>query len=236
MTEPLNQSSLYESPVNRELLRMIGDFKYRSVLDVGAGSGNNLKTIRETNPSAETWAITCSETEADALREVTPNVVTADLNTLGLSDGSRRILPSDITFDLIICSHVLEHLIDPVDVLAHLCERLSSKGRMIIAVPNICHWRSRLKIISGCFDYEENGVMDKTHLRFFSYYSAIRLGESDTRTELIAKQAVGGAILGPFRSFLPRRLIMRLDRLAVKIMPNLFGYETHVVLRRIHQS
>jgi SAM-dependent methyltransferase len=235
MTGPLNQSSLYESPANHELLKLIGNFNYASVLDVGAGSGSNLKTIRKIAPNAVTWAITCSESEAIALSEVTLNIIKADLNTFSQSGGSGHVIPGDMQFDLIICSHVLEHLIDPVVVLGHLCERLSDKGRLIIAVPNICHWRSRLKIMYGYFDYEESGVMDKTHLRFFTYHSAVRLAESESRTQLITKQAVGGAILGPLRSFLPPSIIMRLDKLAVRIMPNLFGFETHVVLKRIHQ-
>lgn len=235
MTGPLNQSSLYDSPANNQLLKLIGNFNYASVLDVGAGSGSNLKTIRKIAPNAETWAITCSDSEAIALSEVTLNIIKADLNTLNQSDESGHVIPGDMQFDLIICSHVLEHLIDPVVVLGHLCKRLTNQGRLIIAVPNICHWRSRLKIMFGYFDYEESGVMDKTHLRFFTYHSAVCMGESDSRTQLIKKQAVGGAILGPLRSLLPPSIVMRLDEFAVRIMPNLFGFETHVMLERIYE-
>lgn len=78
-------------------------------------------------------------------------------------------------YDVILLMHVLEHLIEPERVLSELKEFLVSDGSIIICLPNISNWNSRINILRGNFEYTESGLMDKTHLRFFNYYTSHKL-------------------------------------------------------------
>jgi 2-polyprenyl-3-methyl-5-hydroxy-6-metoxy-1,4-benzoquinol methylase len=77
--------------------------------------------------------------------------------------------------DVIVCADVLEHLRDPWSVLAWLAALLPTGGKAIISVPNIAHWTARRALLRGRFDYADNGLFDRTHLRFFTRASAQEL-------------------------------------------------------------
>ena len=78
-------------------------------------------------------------------------------------------------FDVIVCADILEHLRDPAALLVRARSCLSEGGRIIVSVPNVARADIRLKLLFGRFDYEEAGIMDKTHLHFFTCRSACRL-------------------------------------------------------------
>lgn len=79
-------------------------------------------------------------------------------------------------FDAIVFGDVLEHLRDPRRVLQGLVEHnLAPGGIVVVSLPNIANWRIRLQLLAGRFDYTETGILDRTHLRFFTRASARRL-------------------------------------------------------------
>jgi 2-polyprenyl-3-methyl-5-hydroxy-6-metoxy-1,4-benzoquinol methylase len=77
--------------------------------------------------------------------------------------------------DFIICADVLEHLRDPWAVLAWLRTLLAPGGRAVVSIPNIAHWTARRALLRGRFDYTDHGLLDRTHLRFFTRASAAEL-------------------------------------------------------------
>jgi 2-polyprenyl-3-methyl-5-hydroxy-6-metoxy-1,4-benzoquinol methylase len=77
--------------------------------------------------------------------------------------------------EIIICADVLEHLRDPWAALAWLRTLLAPGGRAVISVPNIAHWTARRALLRGRFDYADHGLLDRTHLRFFTRASAAEL-------------------------------------------------------------
>ena len=77
-------------------------------------------------------------------------------------------------YDYIIFADVLEHLADPLPVLIEAKKLLSPTGNIIISVPNVAHGSIRLSILNGQFDYTEEGLLDRTHLRFFTYKSLMK--------------------------------------------------------------
>jgi SAM-dependent methyltransferase len=86
--------------------------------------------------------------------------VTADLN------GD---LPSlDARFDYVLLADVLEHLQHPERVVAWTLRYLKPDGRLLISVPNVAHLYVRWKLLWGAFDYQDRGILDRTHLRFFT--------------------------------------------------------------------
>jgi 2-polyprenyl-3-methyl-5-hydroxy-6-metoxy-1,4-benzoquinol methylase len=71
-------------------------------------------------------------------------------------------------FDYIVFADVLEHLRDPARVLRASLRALDPAGKVIVSIPNIAHIAIRLMLLAGHFDYMERGILDRTHLRFFT--------------------------------------------------------------------
>ena len=74
-------------------------------------------------------------------------------------------------YDFLVFGDVLEHLIDPQAVLTHLSELQSERCIFIISVPNIANLWIRINLMLGRFEYQERGILDRTHLRFFTWHS-----------------------------------------------------------------
>jgi 2-polyprenyl-3-methyl-5-hydroxy-6-metoxy-1,4-benzoquinol methylase len=80
-------------------------------------------------------------------------------------------------YDYIVFADVLEHLRDPAAVLRRCIPCLKESGKIIISVPNIANWIIRLGLLFGKFDYMDRGILDRTHLRFFTARSLKQLME-----------------------------------------------------------
>jgi 2-polyprenyl-3-methyl-5-hydroxy-6-metoxy-1,4-benzoquinol methylase len=78
-------------------------------------------------------------------------------------------------YDYIVFADVLEHLRDPAAVLRRCIPCLKESGKIIISVPNIANWIIRLSLLFGKFDYMDRGILDRTHLRFFTSRSLKQL-------------------------------------------------------------
>jgi len=79
-------------------------------------------------------------------------------------------------YDHILLLDVLEHLVDPEAALNNLRAKLKPQGRLMISLPNIAYYAHRLSIFFlGKFEYQESGTFDRTHLHFYTFYSAQKL-------------------------------------------------------------
>ena len=87
----------------------------------------------------------------------------ADIETFGF--------PYVREFDYIVFADVLEHLRDPAAVLQRCIPALKESGKIVISVPNIANWIIRLGLLLGRFEYMDRGILDRTHLRFFTLRS-----------------------------------------------------------------
>ena len=83
--------------------------------------------------------------------------------------------PFSVKYDYIIMGDVLEHLIHPEDLLLKIKDWLSPNGMILTSIPNILHFSAILPILMGNFDYADSGILDRTHLRFFTKYNSINL-------------------------------------------------------------
>jgi SAM-dependent methyltransferase len=88
------------------------------------------------------------------------------VHVLDLNQGSLDELPGG--YDFILCGDVLEHLIDPARVLARLTPHLAAAGVVLVSLPNIAFLAYRLSHLLGRWNYADHGIMDRTHLRFFT--------------------------------------------------------------------
>lgn len=141
----------------------------KTVLDAGCNDGYLGKLSDKTN---KFYGIDYSGDSIEKARKVYEDAAFYDLNQL-------KDLPWDIKYDVIIFGDVLEHLIDPVSVLKFFTEKyLKHDDRVIISFPNIAGWRMRLGLLLGNFDYTETGVLDRTHLHFYTFKTARELVHS----------------------------------------------------------
>ena len=168
----------YYSQVRGEMLDCIDKKRLDSfkVLDVGAGEGGFIQTLKANLNLSSVWAIepslSAKKIDADTVLEL--NV-----------EGSLDQLPNQY-FDLVIFNDVLEHLEDPWNVLKRIKSCLAENGEIIISVPNFLFIHTFKRVLLGDFRYEDFGVMDKTHLRFYTKKSLIRmLNECGYRVEYI---------------------------------------------------
>jgi len=222
-------SAPYRNDGNDLVLSLVPDDAMR-ILDVGCGAGDNARRLRIANPNIRLVGITHSEDEADLCAEHFERVVVGDLEMLDANHVGGE-------FDLLLFSHVLEHLRDPLSVVRRLLPLLASGGHVLVAVPNTLEWRSRIQLLRGRFDYTAHGIFDRTHLRFFTYDSAPReLIAPLPQLELLIQRGGGAAPLGPLRRWLmPNTLRARIDALTVRSCPNLFARET-AMLARLRES
>jgi 2-polyprenyl-3-methyl-5-hydroxy-6-metoxy-1,4-benzoquinol methylase len=199
------------------------------VLDVGCGAGDNAALFLTAHPDTKVFGVTRSAEEARLAARYTERCWVADVE---------QPLPPDLAqskFDLLLFSHVLEHLREPAEVLARFTALLSSGGHVLIAVPNVLSWRMRVRFLCGDFQYESSGVLDDTHLRFFTYFTADRyLFTKATKLRAERKLADGSVPLWWLRSYvLTDRAAARVDRWGCRHWPNLFGGQ--VLLHAIKQ-
>ncbi|MFH1996781.1 MAG: class I SAM-dependent methyltransferase [Candidatus Omnitrophota bacterium] len=136
----------------------------RRVLEIGCGTGLTGKAIKETRGgSVEVVGV---EREPDVAGGAAANidrVIVGDVETL--------TLPYENYFDCAIYGDVLEHLIDPWGVLRRHREALRQNGVAIASIPNISHYRVIKMLRNNIWSYSDSGVLDRSHLRFFTLAS-----------------------------------------------------------------
>lgn len=202
----------------------------RRALDVGCGGGDNARRLRAMHPGIEVVGLTHSAAEAEIAVPHMDKVHVIDLEN-GLTDVA--MAEWGTSFDLLLFSHVLEHLIDPVSVLRRCLTRLSPSGHVLIAVPNVLEWRTRMQFLRGRFVYADHGILDRTHMRFFTYHTApAELVAPIQGLDLLDRRGRGSAPLGLLRRFgAARGLCTVLDRAGVAQWPNFCSRETVMLAR-----
>ncbi|MGI8760525.1 MAG: methyltransferase domain-containing protein [Jatrophihabitantaceae bacterium] len=140
-------------------------------------------------------------------------------------------LPPEAGHDyrVIVAADVLEHVVDPERLLADLATRLAVDGTILVSVPNFAHWYPRTRVALGRFDYDQRGLLDRGHVRFFTRRSFERLVRSCGL--VIRRRSVVGTpfdVLGRDAGPALARAssaAAALDRLAARSWPTLFGYQ-----------
>lgn len=204
---------IYEAVNQPVMLRVPKNAK--RVLDIGCGAGSLGRKIKQ-DINCEVSGVTYSELEAALASTCLEQVLVRDLNSYDAHDLGQ--------FDCIICSHILEHLYQPQALLNQLHDSLTADGTLIVALPNILHWKQRLEFIIGRFRYTDGGLMDKTHFRFFDWETAHELLKQ-SGFKVIEAEADGSFPLPIIRKVLPPKIISWLDHTAVKQFPGLFGFQ-----------
>jgi 2-polyprenyl-3-methyl-5-hydroxy-6-metoxy-1,4-benzoquinol methylase len=189
--------------------------RVKTALDVGCGLGGMAAWLSERG--IEVDGISWNLEELESAKSVCRAVIHCDLNTTtpDLQNGP---------YDLIICSHLLEHIAYPERLLGAIYRSLKSNGRFLVAVPNIMYWRDRFKILFGKWEYQSSGTFDYTHLRWYTRKSMAQLL---MRHGFVIERFVGdGWIPLPGLKFIvSKEFRSRINRAAANYWPEMFGHQ-----------
>lgn len=142
----------------------------RRILEIGCGTGEFGAAIKRRG-DVEIVGVELVEASAALARRHLDQVITADIQSQDID------LPAQ-SFDCLVCNDVLEHLVDPWSVLARLRHFVKPDGWLVTSIPNVRHHKVVRRLLwPGEWRYEDKGVLDRTHLRFFTRASARALVE-----------------------------------------------------------
>jgi 2-polyprenyl-3-methyl-5-hydroxy-6-metoxy-1,4-benzoquinol methylase len=198
-----------------------------TILDIGCGRGVFAEQI---------VAKGCRVTGVDILSpaQVSPTLdsyIQADLLRDGMNEVVNRL--GARKFDKILLLDVIEHLPDPARIVKDCLKLLDARGQLIISVPNVANISVRLMLMMGRFDYTERGILDNTHLRFFT---------RRTIRELL--EAEGCSIVSHQMTVIPLEILLSLSLetpvmrimhgtliLLTRMLPGLFGYQSFITAK-----
>lgn len=176
----------------------------KKVLDIGCANGMFSSLIKE-KLGAEAWGVELNEEAAESASQKLDKVLVGDVYE------ALDKLPENF-FDCIIFNDVLEHLVDPYTLIRRIKRNISKNGVVVASIPNIRHAPILLKLVlGGDWKYQEWGVLDKTHLRFFTRksiermfieqgYSLLKV-DGINRSQSFRGRAISKVLIGPLKDF-----------------------------------
>lgn len=194
------------------------------VLDVGAASGTLARMCQ--SKSLRLFGI---EPNPDWAQIASP--LYEKMWVCSISDIDSELLAG---FDAVVLGDILEHLPDPETVLKKLVECQPLKALFIISVPNIANLWIRLNLLLGRFDYADRGILDRTHLHFFTRRTLIRMIQN-SGLEILSIQVtpIPLELVSRFFVTLPGRFVHAVLARFTRWLPTLLGYQFVVQARKL---
>jgi glycosyltransferase involved in cell wall biosynthesis/2-polyprenyl-3-methyl-5-hydroxy-6-metoxy-1,4-benzoquinol methylase len=155
----LSEAGLDENNSFKKMASLIEDDKH--VVDFGCATGYFAQLL--TQKGCTVTGVEINADAAEVARQYCKDVIVADLDFVTLTD----ILPSQ-AFNLAVFGDVLEHLRDPWRILEETKDIIKPDGYVVVSIPNVAHGAVRLSLLQGKFEYDKYGLLDNTHLRFFT--------------------------------------------------------------------
>jgi glycosyltransferase involved in cell wall biosynthesis len=182
------------------------------VLDLGCSAGWLSERMRQLGH----YVVGVDVNDHDGVKSRTDEFYTADLD-----DGVPASLNDQ--FDVIVCGDVLEHVRRPADLLNELGTRLNRGGRLIASVPNFGHWYPRVRTAIGRFDYDQRGILDEDHVRFFTRRSFQSL--CDRTNWRVVRRRTTGVPLDLLSDGRLARAASNIERAGRTVWPTMFAYQ-----------
>ena len=142
------------------VVRMVG--RNKRVLDVGAGAGSISKLLQR-DRFCRVTALEINKEAIKKLSEYCERVYEADLNDASWSE----LLAAEKPFDVLVAADVLEHVYDPLMVLQAMKGLIARDGQLVVSLPHIAHNAIIASLLDEDFAYQDWGLLDRTHIRFF---------------------------------------------------------------------
>jgi len=210
-----DEYQLKESPDSSHgrIFALLGSRPPSKILDLGCSAGLLAERLLELGHHVSGVDVI----EAPGVHDRVGSFIKADLD-----DG----IPAEVGtgFDIVLAADVLEHVRDPARLLREAKQTLRPGGTMFVCVPNVAHWYPRFRSLLGLFDYDQRGILDRTHIRFFTRRSIRRLVEREGFA--VRRLEPVGLPLDALGAEGRRGRWMRaLDHVALAIWPTMFGYQ-----------
>lgn len=164
-----------------QLISLVG--RDKTVLDVGCAAGDTAAMLIDRG--CRVSGVDIDAAAAEPAREVLDELVIADIDRSPLTEHFKAE-----SFDAVIFGDVLEHLVDPWAALRDATTLLRPGGRILASIPNVAHAAVRLSLLGGRWDYTQTGLLDRTHLRFFTLDGVCELMESADLTIEVLRSTV----------------------------------------------
>lgn len=193
------------------------------VLDIGAGSGAIGAELKSLGFS-DVHAI---ELDPEARAHVAPIYKSVHSSISNYSSEQ---------FDLVLLLDVLEHMAEPERYLKELLPYLAGGSTVLISVPNIAHWSIRAQLLFGEFRYTQRGILDRTHLQFFTRRRVRAFGTIDPALSLVEL----AASIAPVEFLLPEKIrdwqilegARKFRRALAQWLPGLLAFQHMAILRK----
>lgn len=225
---PVGLMGHYYQNVRTEIEPLLPD-TLDSVLEIGCGGGATMKWVRTIRPVRYAAGVELFPAAAEVAKLVFDAVEVNDVNSAIYDFKERK-------FDTILALDILEHLADPTSIVRRLYDMLKPGGIFIASVPNIAHYSVSLPLaFRGLWEYKDSGLLDRTHLHFFTRKSALAL-ITDAGLEIADLRIVwqGPNILGlgnhPSRAV--RWYAKRISSLAFRWPRHMFAFQFLIAARR----
>lgn len=178
------------------------------VLEGGVSSGYFAELLVRTGRRVD--GIELDAVAAERARRVCERVWVGDLQHVDVRE-------LDGPYDLLLFGDTLEHVPDPVIVLRTLASKLRPGGTLVVSIPNVANWAVRLGLLAGRFRYTDRGILDRTHLRFYTRRTVVEMVEEAGFTV----DEVAGTIPVPLLHSEP---LCRVAHRVGNLRPSLFAY------------
>jgi 2-polyprenyl-3-methyl-5-hydroxy-6-metoxy-1,4-benzoquinol methylase len=164
-----SKDAVYFGYPRGEVLPLLPD-RFSTVIDIGGGSGATLDLIKSRFPQVSTICADNQKSALDLAAHAGHRTVPCDLD--------QRVPPEIAECDVVLCLDVLEHLMDPWSVLAAIRQLMPQGATVILSLPNVRFLPVSTNLLfRGRWELQDTGVLDRTHLRFFTRRSALALLE-----------------------------------------------------------
>lgn len=145
------------------------------VLEIGCGAGATLAWLKERGTCQSTTGVELFEAAAAEARTRVDHVIVANAEQWIARAGD---MPA---FDLVLCLDVLEHMVEPWAFVSQLEQLIAPGGSLVCSIPNVRYYKVvRDLVFKGQWRYRHDGILDRTHLRFFTREGALALASTPT--------------------------------------------------------
>jgi len=202
--------SLHSLNIDRQSIsKILSDSR---VLEIGCATGFMGKYLKN-KKNCMVVGVELGIEEAKEAKKVLDDVILGDIE----SQETLKKISKLGKFDVVFASALIEHLKDPWKSLSEWKSFLKPDGVLIITTSNIAHWSQRINFIQGKFEYQKYGILDNTHLRFFT---------TQTFRELVKDSGyqIKDFYIDPVGGGYPK-----ISLLGSKFLPNLFAYQMGIV-------
>lgn len=164
----IEKDESYFANTRFDIIDLVPYNKNNKVLEIGCGKGATLLELKRSGKAKYIVGVDIVDLYQEKFLD--------KFICCNIENEIYKLPFSENFFDVIICADVLEHLIDPWKVVKGLKKYLKSGGYLIASIPNIREIKTMLSIFfKGDFGYQKEGILDKTHLRFFCKKNIIEL-------------------------------------------------------------